>query len=450
MGTRKNKTTLLLLSSVFLLFSCGGNPSSSSDVSSITSSDASSKESAVSSTSGKQEESGEETVSPEDVSSSDVVSSEESLESSAESPTSSEDSSASEEILSSEEIVTSNEDATSKESSEEEVISSEEIISSEEESSVEETKYNIITIAPAGYRFEFEDDIREYKEGDTVTMTAVNTNAAYQIKRVYYYGADTSKLETIAGIDGVYTFTMPAENITIKGEAERYYSLSLDAIGCEISLTSEIKQYYRYDAITFEVTPNEGYVIERVYLTWLEAEEEPYGEKTFELSPLEDGTYSFSSRTGAMTIHAKAKEDSIAPSEDPFVESEFQGDYTGQDYYRSSMVLQVKFDGLGKIYWAIYYVDSGGWDDWGEYEAYRPAKHLNTYHDLDDTTTYILKVSSNGFIEYTYDSQTGNITFGGNSMSTTIVNNTVTAVTALTNFRSDSMYATRGCVCTII
>lgn len=444
------KVPILLLSSAFLLCSCGNNPAESS-----------SKQEGLSySTSSTSEGSkiSEESKTSEASSDEESVSSQEEMTSDIDSK--SEESVSSKEIISSDEVVSSKEELTISEtsivSSEEEIESSvseessasEESSSSQEESSsVIETLYSILTLAPAGYSFQFENDVREYKEGDTVRFTAVNTNSAYQIKKVYWYGENSIVTNTIVASEGVYSFTMPAENITIKGEVDRYYSLSLDAQNCTINLTSTVKQYYRNDKVTFTVSVEDDYIIERVYLSWLETEEQPTGQKSLDLDPLGDGSYSFFTRTGAMTLHAIAKEKTPIAQTDPFVASEFQGEYVANDYYRSTMVTQVKFDGNGKLSWALYYKDTG-WDDWEIWEAFRPF--TNSLADLSDTTTYQLKISSKGWVDYTYDSQTGIVTFGSNSLTPTISGSTVISITMQTNLGSDAMYATRGCVCSLI
>lgn len=430
--------SLMLLSSVFLLASCTGNPPPSESAASeakttsqattsiATSSEEETTSSIESAPSQEQVTSGEQIVSSQEV----IASSEEAIESS-------EEADVSEIEISSAEIIDSSTEAS-------EEISVPETSDKEDSSAETGVKYSLSVQAPSGYRFHIEGDRHEFKSGDTVTFTAVNTDASRKLTKVYWYASsEPGTLNVLAGNEGVYTFTMPEDDAVIKGEVDRYYSLSVNETGCTVNITSPIKQYYRNDTVTFTVTPVENYEIERVYLYWLEAEEESKGEKTMDLTPLEDQSYSFMTKTGTMTIYAICSEKSQTVDADPFTESEYQGDYTSQGYYREHMYLQFKFNGQGKLYWCIYFDKNSGGDDWGDYWEFFAMMGV----DLNNTSNYEAKLSSKDYIDYTYDTATGNVSFGGNTLKTTLVDGVVTQVKCVNNLGSDGLYSTAGTVC---
>lgn len=439
--------SIIVLSSVFLLAACTGNPPPQTTSSKAVSS--SSEATTSPAVSSSQQQSSITTVTPTSEASS--ASSEEKTTSNEE-VLSSEETVSSEEVISSQEAVSSDQpvDSSMAEDSSEEAISSSSMeASSEEELSIPviENQYTVSVNAPAGYRFDFENDQYDYPAGATVTFTAVNTDASRKIKKVYWYVASApDTLNVIVGNEGVYSFIMPNENVTIKGEVDRYYSLALNQTHCTITITSPIKQYYRNDTVTFTVAVDDGFELDRVYLSWLETEEEVKGEKTLDLKAT-DGVYSFSTRTGAMTLYAIASEKSQVVSEDPFTLSEYQGDYTSKGYYAEHMYLQFKFDGKGKLYWCIYFDKNSGWDDWGEWVL---NFVLLSGVNLDDTTNYEPKISSRDYIAYTYDTTTGNVNFGSYTLKTTLVSGVVTQVKCMNDLGSDGLYATNGTVCTKI
>lgn len=432
--------SLMLLSSVFLLASCTGNPPPSESATSEAKSTSEATTSIV--TSSKEETTSAQASSSEEqvTSSEQTISSQETVASSEEAIESSEEATASEIEISSAEII----DSSMQESEEESVQET----SDEEDSSAETgVKYNLSVQAPSGYRFDVEGGQHEFKAGDTVTFAAVNTDASRKLTKVYWYASsEPGTLNVLAGNEGVYTFTMPEDDAVIKGDVDRYYSLSVNETGCTVNITSPVKQYYRNDTVTFTVTPLENYEIERVYLYWLEVEEESKGEKTMDLAPLEDQSYSFMTKTGAMTIYAVCSEKSQTVDTDPFTESEYQGDYTSQGYYREHMYLQFKFNGQGKLYWCIYFDKNSGGDDWGEYWEFFAMMGV----DLSNTSNFEAKISSKDYIDYTYDTATGNVSFGGNTLKTTLEGGVVTQVKCVNNLGSDGLYSTAGTVCTKI
>lgn len=95
------------------------------------------------------------------------------------------------------------------------------------------------------------------KEGETVTLT-VTPNSGYQVKSVYMNGA------TVEAVDGVYSFVMPSENVTISAEFAKWLNVSVKE-GIENGTVSVNKtECWENDSVIITAKPAEGYEIKKV------------------------------------------------------------------------------------------------------------------------------------------------------------------------------------------
>lgn len=154
---------------------------------------------------------------------------------------------------------------------------------------------------------------------ETVKFT-LTPNSGYRAKEngVMVVDANNNTIE-VTEDNGVYTFTMPASNVTINAEFEVWQPHNISTIcepsnggyfdnfACNGSSTdiSQGAQYYRDDEITFKVKTNWGYRIVDVKMSYVDANNET-GEQTLTPTQQEgDGnTYTVAMPDYNMTITA--------------------------------------------------------------------------------------------------------------------------------------------------
>ena len=103
------------------------------------------------------------------------------------------------------------------------------------------------------------------KEGETVTLT-VTPNSGYLIKSVFMNGA------TVETVNGVYSFVMPSEEVTVSAEFAKWLSIRVKSgiTGGTVSLNK--KECWENDSIIITAKADEGYEIAKVLVNGAEIE----------------------------------------------------------------------------------------------------------------------------------------------------------------------------------
>ena len=103
------------------------------------------------------------------------------------------------------------------------------------------------------------------KEGETVTLT-VTPNSGYQVKSVLMNGA------TVEAMDGVYSFVMPSEEVTVSAEFAKWLNISVKAgiTGGTVSVNKT--ECWENDSIIITAKPAENYEIAKVLVNGVEIE----------------------------------------------------------------------------------------------------------------------------------------------------------------------------------
>ena len=103
------------------------------------------------------------------------------------------------------------------------------------------------------------------KEGETVTLT-VTPNNGYQVKSVLMNGA------TVEPVNGVYSFVMPSEEVTVSAEFAKWLNISVKTgiEGGKVSLNKT--ECWENDSIIITAKADEGYEIAKVLVNGVEIE----------------------------------------------------------------------------------------------------------------------------------------------------------------------------------
>ena len=134
--------------------------------------------------------------------------------------------------------------------------------------------------------------------GETVTITA-SPKSGYQLESITVNGT------ALEAVDGVYSFTMPAQATEVVANFSKIqYSISKVENNCTINITNDLTTAGAGDVVTFTVTPKSNkYYVSTVTLTW-------DGGQTQTLTAT-DGTYSFNMQARNVTITATCIRESV-------------------------------------------------------------------------------------------------------------------------------------------
>ena len=103
------------------------------------------------------------------------------------------------------------------------------------------------------------------KEGETVTLT-VTPNSGYQIKSVLMNGA------TVEAVDGVYSFVMPSEKVTVSAEFAKWLRVNVKTGITGGTVNVNKAECWENDSIIITAKPDEGYEIAKVLVNGAEIE----------------------------------------------------------------------------------------------------------------------------------------------------------------------------------
>ena len=103
------------------------------------------------------------------------------------------------------------------------------------------------------------------KEGETVTLT-VTPNSGYQIKSVLMNGA------TVEAVDGVYSFVMPSEEVTVSAEFAKWLRVNVKTGITGGTVNVNKAECWENDSIIITAKPDEGYEIVKVLVNGAEIE----------------------------------------------------------------------------------------------------------------------------------------------------------------------------------
>lgn len=102
-----------------------------------------------------------------------------------------------------------------------------------------------VTSSGEGASIVLADGKTEYEEGDTVSFT-VNVNAEYRLLSVKVGG------ETLTATEGVYSFVMPAADVTVTLETQAAYTVSSSGEGASVTFENGT-EYAAGETVTFTV-----------------------------------------------------------------------------------------------------------------------------------------------------------------------------------------------------
>ncbi|WP_294701788.1 S-layer homology domain-containing protein [uncultured Flavonifractor sp.] len=166
------------------------------------------------------------------------------------------------------------------------------VITSAVVENAEKPQYSVLTAEPENGSVSVSAD--KAAEGTKITVTP-QPDRNYQVKSVKYNGTEIQ-----AGEDGIYTFTMPAANVTVEVSFEAVanptYSVTISPDIQNGSVTASSVEAHQGDTVTLTVTPSSGYVVETVQ----------YNGQT--IAP-QNGTYAFVMPAENVIITATFKKD---------------------------------------------------------------------------------------------------------------------------------------------
>lgn len=107
-------------------------------------------------------------------------------------------------------------------------------------------------------------DKDSYNEGDEVSFTIENTSGR-EIESVTAALSDGTEIELME-TDGTYTFTMPAAEVSISVTL-KLFTISIDAAAENAEISFDKDEYLEGDTVTATITPNEGYAIDKRFVS---------------------------------------------------------------------------------------------------------------------------------------------------------------------------------------
>ncbi len=162
--------------------------------------------------------------------------------------------------------------------------------------------YNI-TISPDIVNGTVTSDKTTASYQETVTLT-VTPAAGYEVETLqatWIEGGTQNAIDATPAGNGLYTFEMPAHDVTIKATfTKKPYNITVDGGIENGSVTAPTTAYYG-DQVTVTATPDLGYEITSLKATWYE-----YGtsETSVDLTPTGNGAYIFEMPAYNVTIEA--------------------------------------------------------------------------------------------------------------------------------------------------
>lgn len=295
---------------------------------------------------------------------------------------------------------------------------------------------------------------KEFAAGETIQFSCPVVYK-YRVVAIHIRGTDGVDIAYTKG-QSLYSFTMPASNVTISFEVEVRQTITVEKDSYTTVTFSDkgLKDYFdEGEAVSFTLSFEEGYELGNLKAYNVS------GSTTTEVQYAESkGIYTLTFGKTDMKIVVTAKEKEAA-ADDPFTSAvTYQGSWTYD--YDYTMRLRIIFNGNSTLDWYLTYEYVGGEEEW----TYQNGSVSNATRKNAASTAYSKPSGMDGDfksgyknVPYTYDAATDKIEFTTPVKMTTAtchlqINRTsgsVTSITVLEDLSSD-YYQSKNCVLTKI